>query len=194
MCGRYQFSAFSAPEAAWIAEAVGRQFGSAAWTPGDVLPGDRAPVLLAGNGERPDVGLFTWGYPSENRRIINARAETAAEKPMFREGVQRRRCVVPSTGFYEWDGRKRKYLFRIPGSATLYMAGVYGEYGGNPHFCILTTEANESVREVHHRMPLVLTGASVAGWLSGGPAAGGLLDSTPPALEKECREAQFSLW
>ena len=194
MCGRYQFSAFKSPEVSWITEAVERQYGPGAWTPGDVRPGDRAPVLLPGEGDRPAVGLFTWGYPSENRKIINARAETAAVKPMFQEGVQRKRCVIPSTGFYEWDGQKRKYLFKVPGSDTVYMAGVYEQYTGKPHFCILTTEANVSVREVHHRMPLVLTGEQVTGWLGGGPAASGLLSSTPPALEKESQEAQLSLW
>ena len=193
MCGRYQFS-FQSAEARWIAEAVEKQYGPGAWKPGDIHPSDCAPVLLPGGGERPKAALFTWGYPSRERPIINARAETAAEKPMFREGVQSRRCVIPSTGFYEWDGRKRKYLFKIPGNDTVYMAGVYEEYAGKEYFCILTTEANASVREVHHRMPLVLAREDVPAWLNGGPAAGALLGGTPPELSRESRESQISLW
>ena len=102
--------------------------------------------------------------------------------------------MIPSTGFYEWDGRKRKYLFKIPGNDTVYMAGVYEEYAGKEYFCILTTEANASVREVHHRMPLVLAREDVSAWLNGGPAAGALLGGTPPELSRESRESQISLW
>lgn len=86
MYGRYQFS-FQSAEAGWIAEAVEAQYGPGAWAPGDIHPGDRAPVLLPGDGEKPKAALFTWGYPSRERPIINARAETAAEKPVFREGA-----------------------------------------------------------------------------------------------------------
>ena len=66
-----------------------------------------------------------WGYQLPSTLVINARAETALEKPLFRESVRSRRCLIPSTGFYEWDGQKRKYLFTLPGEGvTLYGGAV----------------------------------------------------------------------
>ena len=190
MCGRYQFS--EAEDTAWIADEARRQLGAEAWKPGDVCPGDRAPVLL-GALAQPELRLFSWGYPARGKLIINARSETAAEKPLFRDGVSRNRCLIPATGFYEWDDRKRKSLFRLPEAGLLYMGGVYARLEGLLRFCILTTAANDSVSPVHPRMPLVLTAEAAEAWLSGAEAAP-LLRTVPPALERRSEEDQLSLW
>ena len=113
-------------------------------------------MLLNREGGRL-ADLFRWGFPNFYRKgvIINARAETAEDKPTFRPCLEAGRCVIPSAGFYEWDADKRKIRFYQPGHA-LYMAGLYRVYEGKPCYVILTTAANPSVADVHDRMPLVL--------------------------------------
>ena len=122
------------------------------------------------------------------------RAETAEERPMFRDGVAARRCVVPATGFYEWDADKRRYLFRMPARTELYMAALYGVFGGEARYCILTTQANASVAPVHHRMPLVLRAQEVRPWLEDEQTARRLLHETPPELERRETDGQLRLW
>ena len=113
---------------------------------------------------------------------------------MFRESLASMRCVVPSTGFWEWDADKRKFLFTLPGSAELYMAGLYTIREGAPCYCILTTAANESMRAVHDRMPLVLTRDQVRPWLEQPERSAEFLRMKPPLLVKASEEAQIGLW
>ena len=193
MCGRYRFTLEGGGEIRRIAQIIERNYGSGAWMPGEIRPTDKAPVLTASNGNvRP--GLQSWGYRLADSLAINARAETAAEKPLFRDSVVSRRCVVPSTGFWEWDGEKQKYLFTLPGETALYMAGLYAVQDGTPRYCILTAEANASMRGVHSRMPLVLRREQVSVWLRSPEAAFRLLRSVPPELEKTPESAQLRLW
>lgn len=160
---------------------------------GEIRPGCKAPVLIPSpEGTRPE--LYTWGFRTPKSLVINARAETAAEKPMFRDGIAAQRCVIPSTGFFEWDGDKRKFLFTMPGSAVLYMAGIYAVRGGVSCYCVLTTQANETMREVHDRMPLVLEERFISTWLEEPKETARLLQLTPPALEKQLLDTQYSLW
>ena len=124
MCGRYQFTAEQCEEIIRIAKAIDEKYGAGAWSPGEIRPTNRAPVLVVKDGEvRPE--LQTWGYKLPDSLVINARAKTAAEKPMFRDSVADRRCVIPSEGFFEWDKEKWKYHFRLPGEDDLYMAGLF---------------------------------------------------------------------
>ena len=193
MCGRYQFTAEQSAEIRRIAQEIQRKYGDNAWTPGEIRPTATAPVLLHGtSGVRPE--LHHWGYRLPDSLIINARAESAEEKALFRDSVTNRRCVVPSTGFFEWDSDKRKYLFTLPDSDALYIAGLWSVRDGVPCFCILTTEANCSMREVHPRMPLVLDRTNVCFWLEDLSAARKLLRQTPPLLKKVSADAQLRLW
>ena len=114
--------------------------------------------------------------------------------PVFVLGVAARRCVVPATGFYEWDADKRRYLFRMPARTELYMAALYGVFGGEARYCILTTQANASVAPVHHRMPLVLRAQEVRPWLEDEQTARRLLHETPPELERRETDGQLRLW
>lgn len=193
MCGRYQFTAEQCAEILQIIQEVDRRHGAGAWTPGEIRPTATAPVLVSTNeGIHPE--LQSWGYKMPGNLVINARAETAADKPMFRASVASQRCVIPSTGFYEWDAQKRKYRFNLLGEEALYMAGLYAARDGKPCYCILTTQANESMREVHHRMPLVLRKDQIAPWLEQPQAAGDFLRMTPPLLSKVSADAQMRLW
>lgn len=193
MCGRYQFTAEQCEEIRQIAEAVQRKYGSEAWTPGEIRPSNCAPVLLGGTGEL-EPKLMKWGYQLPGTLVINARAETATEKPMFRDSVRSRRCLIPSTGFYEWDNQKRKYLFTMPQEGALYMAGLYDRRGNEDCYCILTTAANASMRPIHNRMPLILAGEQRHRWLADTDAAAEMLTAASPELMCANAEAQISLW
>lgn len=111
--------------------------------------------------------------PSIGNRMINARAETVAEKPAYRGPLRQRRCLVPADGFYEWqrEGRaKQPYFFRLPGDALFALAGLWEVWLGpqEQHLescVILTTEANDLVWPIHDRMPVILPPESYALWL-----------------------------
>lgn len=193
MCGRYQFTAEQSAEILQIIQEVSRRYGDDTWSQGEVCPTNVAPVLVS---EEQGIvpALYTWGFPMPGRPLINARAETAEGKPMFRESVASCRCAIPSTGFFEWDGDKRKYLFTLPGEDALYMAGIYTIRGGRPCFCILTAAANESMRGIHDRMPLVLEKERVKPWLEDAGAARELLHQKPPQLVRAAADAQMRMW
>lgn len=189
MCGRYQFSTDASETLAQIAHALGRtEFA------GEIFPSNPAPVLWAEKREiRP--ALLTWGFPIQTKRlIINARSETAAVKPMFRDSLKTRRCVIPSSGFYEWDAEKHKYLFQLPHEDTLYMAGIYSNQGEKSRFCILTSPANDSIKAVHDRMPLVLKKNRIHDWIFSDTAALDLINQPPPLLAKTLENTQLQLW
>jgi len=139
---------------------------------GEIYPTDKVPVLSIYN-KRPTMSLMEWGFPKWDGKgvIINARSETAAYKMMFKESLMQRRCVIPSTGFYEWaklGGKaKAKYRFNDPSGPMLYMAGIYTDYPGlGPRFVILTCDANSSVSDVHDRMPVILCKDELVRWLT----------------------------
>jgi putative SOS response-associated peptidase YedK len=187
MCGRYVlFGSEELQEIRDIINEVQRKVNGDIKS-GEIFPTDRAPVLIQKEGLLSPEAVI-WGFPGFHRKgvIINARAETVQEKPMFRDCLSTRRCVIPSTGFYEWshDGQKTKYQFNLPGEGILYMAGLYNEYQGENRFVILTTEANASMAEVHSRMPVVLDRDRMDHWLSSEQAAVELLTETPPELVK----------
>ena len=193
MCGRYQFTAEQCAEILQIVKEVERRHGAGAWAPGEICPSATAPILISsGSSVHPE--LFSWGYKTPGSLVINARAETAADKPMFRSSVASQRCVIPSTGFFEWDAQKRKYLFKVPGEDALYMAGLYSIREGKPCYCILTTAANDSMKDVHQRMPLVLKREQISLWLDHPEAARDFLHMTPPILSRTSADPQMRLW
>jgi putative SOS response-associated peptidase YedK len=108
-------------------------------------------------------------------RLINARAETVAEKPSFRSAYKSRRCLIPADGFYEWlkpeSGPKQPYRITLAGGAPFAMAGLWERWEKAPdgtalETCtIITTAANEFVRPIHHRMPLILGATVHDAWL-----------------------------
>lgn len=185
MCGRYTLMTDEEyRDLEKIVEEVSRATGTPVKTEGDVYPTNDAPVLLNREGRRL-ADLFKWGFPNFYRKgvIINARAETAEDKPTFRRCLEHGRCVIPSAGFYEWNPDKRKIRFYQPGHA-LYMAGLYRVYEDKPCYVILTTAANLSVADVHDRMPLVLQPDQIDPWLQDSGTALSILHASPPPLER----------
>jgi putative SOS response-associated peptidase YedK len=117
-----------------------------------------------------------WGFPGRNGSgvIINARAETANGKPMFRNCVLQKRCLIPASGFFEWKEtapkNKEKYMLLPVEENILFFAGIYNIFRNDsgslyPAFVILTTAANDSVSPIHDRMPYILTGDKKSIWL-----------------------------
>lgn len=185
MCGRYTIS-IDEQEIRDIVKAITQNNPEIEVKTGEIYPTNPAPVLLAGQGDiRPDVAV--WGFPNfygKNGVIINARAETALDKKTFRESLLSRRCVIPSTGFFEWtkDARKQKYLFRETGKALLYMAGFYNEFKGKQRYVILTTAANKSVQDIHNRMPVIVHRQEIEDWIRNENAMQKILERVPPVL------------
>lgn len=196
MCGRYQFSTGEYKEFQQIVRDAQRRssgqhnelnFPMA----GDIAPTDEAPVLVA-SGSKVVAEFQRWGIPGwRGGLMINARAETVCEKPMFRRSIAAQRCVVPATGYYEWDKEKHKYFFQIPGK-PLYLAGIFDNVEGVNCFVVLTTKPNTTVHDIHDRMPLLLSSEQIRPWLTSAQDALQLLTIVPPDLVKTCEDGQLT--
>jgi putative SOS response-associated peptidase YedK len=178
MCGRYTQTA--------SVKELRERFGVADDAPLElkprynIAPTQEAPVIVDDDGRK--LALYRWGLipswakdPALGHKLINARAETVAEKPSFRKPFQARRCLVPADGFYEWrriiGGGKVPTRIVLPARETFAMAGLWDSWKGPDGkevrtFAILTTEANAAMRPVHDRMPVILTRQGESAWLS----------------------------
>ena len=141
----------------------------------NIAPGQTVLAIL--NLEHQTLArMLLWGlvpsWSSEPKGFINARAETLARKPSFSESFQRRRCLIPADGFYEWKrtGRARQaFFFQMKDEATFVFAGIWDEWkrdGVSVASCaIVTTAANDLLEPIHDRMPVILTEESSRLWL-----------------------------
>lgn len=123
-------------------------------------------------------GFFRWGLiPSWSREIgkynlINIRSENILEKPTFKTGLSRRRCLIPANGFYEWrKGDKAPFFIHPTDSDLLYMAAIYDSWTAPdgsyiPSCGIITTAANQDISALHDRMPVILTSSAWDAWLN----------------------------
>ena len=182
-----------------------------------MAPTQSAPVILASpqsdHGDRVrQCQTMRWGLiPSWSKEIptsaplINARAETITEKPSFRGAFQRRRCLVPADGFYEWEragNPKQPYLIGLKGFAPFAMAGIWESWVPEQHvhtnaspvasgkkelrsFSLLTTDANSMISTIHHRMPVILRPEHWETWLSQTSPTPTILDVLKPYSSEE---------
>lgn len=140
-----------------------------------------AAVRIPAGGGARELAMMRWGLipswakdPSIGNRMINARAETVAEKPAFRTAIRRRRCLVPADGFYEWkrtNGRKQPFYIRMRGGRAFAFAGLWDSWEGPEDgivlsCAILTTGPNELLRPIHDRMPVIVSPREYELWLS----------------------------
>ncbi len=151
----------------------------------NISPTQDAPVVALGEKGR-GMGLLRWGLvpswarePSLGSRLINARSETVREKPAFRGAFQRRRCLVPADGWFEWrkedpqgprGGTKTPFWIHREGRLLLAFAGLWERWeprAGAPlfTFAILTAEAAPALRPIHDRMPVILPREAWTRWL-----------------------------
>ena len=185
MCGRYNFTVDTPDEkmAALVRMMEKRYPGG--YRTGEICPGDTAPGIVEAQGRIVPVPA-TFGFPGfgDGKLLINARAETAAEKKTFAESLQSRRIVLPATGFYEWgrDEGKTKYLFTLGDRQIIYLCGIYRVIDGRVCFVILTRAANDSMIETHDRMPVTVREGEVRDYLTDYAFAESALAAPGPAL------------
>jgi putative SOS response-associated peptidase YedK len=164
-----------------VAKAMGLRSPPAHQPRYNIAPSQEALVVAVGaRADERLARMMRWGLvppwaadASIGHRLINARGETAASKPAFRAAMRSRRCLVPADGFYEWLKRGRgrmPHLFHMRDGRPFAFAGLWERWkppGGDAleSFTILTTDANELVRPVHDRMPVIVPAADYARWL-----------------------------
>ena len=170
MCGRYYISEETYQDIQRIVSQVEQNIKKKIQTR-DVHPTERAPVLVWKEPGKLCLTEKTWGYPGWQKKgvIFNARAESVKEKRIFQNGISYHRAVIPVSGFYD-------------------------RFGMEDRFIILTTQANDSMKLVHDRMPLVLESNQVVPWLSEKESAGKLLQQEPVSLERYTPYEQQSLF
>ena len=135
----------------------------------NVAPSQRALVVTR-TGLQPEAAMVAWGLPpaGEGRSfLINARMETAAQKPTFRDAFASRRCLVVASGWYEWSAPKRPWHVQLADGGVMGMGGLLLRRGNEDRFVIMTSAANGELTAIHHRQPLVLPPDSWDRWLAG---------------------------
>lgn len=193
MCGRYYVDDETAHEIERIVRQVDAKIKKERL--GDVFPSQRASVITGRNS-----GLLAeemnWGFPQYQKKglLINARAETVLERKMFRDSVLHRCCIIPAKHFYEWDKQKNKVTFLRKDSPVLYMAGFYNSFQGEDRFIIITTSANDSVKAVHDRMPLILENTELEDWILDDSFLEFALHKIPSQLQSRQEYQQQSLF
>jgi putative SOS response-associated peptidase YedK len=179
MCGRFTLRA----PASLVAEQFGL-FEMPLWMPRfNIAPTQPVPVIRLRPEHSPpqrEFATLRWGLvpgwakdPSVGNRMINARADTVAEKPAYRAAFARRRCLVAADGFYEWQksGRaKQPFLIHLRDDHPFAIAGLWesweGPDQGHLETCtLLTTDANELMQPIHDRMPVILPAQAYGSWL-----------------------------
>ena len=146
----------------------------------NIAPGQLVEAVVDAGSGRREMRLFRWGLVpswskegSKGRGFVNARLETAASKPSFRAAMRYRRCLIPASGFYEWQarpgGRQPWYFYRTDGRVAA-LAGIWETYEGTmgevlDACAILTTEADAVVSVVHDRMPAAVAPEAYGDWL-----------------------------
>ena len=178
MCCRYLFE--ETPQMRELMEEMCRSSLAERWKEtgelasyGEIYPSNIVPVIAPNRSGERTVFPMKWGYTGRSM-LVNARAETAAQKPTFREDWARHRCIIPATLYYEWehpvgeDGRKRtgdKYGIRPGDGGITWLCGLYRFENNLPVFVILTREPGERIRFIHDRMPLIMPEKYVDEWI-----------------------------
>jgi putative SOS response-associated peptidase YedK len=167
----------------------------------NIAPTQEAPVVRVDKEGAREIAMLRWGLVpfwakdlKAGTKMINARSEGVESKPAFRDALRQRRCVVPATGFFEWQGepgRKQPFAITLPQQPLIAFAGLWERWKpaeGEPveTFTILTTEANATIAPIHDRMPVILPMDAVDTWLTG-PAAEAAKLLTPYAGPMELR-------
>ena len=176
MCSRYSLT--SPPEAV---RAYFRYDNEAVFPPRyNIAPSQPVAIVRNAMASGRELALVRWGLipswvkdPREFRMMINARGETAADKPSFRGAMRHRRCLVPTDGFYEWigaAGAKRPFLVRPRGGGPMALAGIFEHWMGADGsevetMAILTVAANQTMAGLHDRMPAILAPGQFDAWL-----------------------------
>ena len=180
MCGRYTlFSDASTIEAHYNSPF---KPDTSEYNPSwNIAPGSQNPVMLLGKAREPGITFMKWGLvpafaddPQIGYKMINARSETIDEKPSFQKPFQRKRCPIPTNGFYEWKqlpGGKTKlpFFIHLLNEDLFSLAGIFEHWKSGDKelftYSIITTEANAMLQPLHERMPVILDKSEYDFWL-----------------------------
>ena len=179
MCGRFAF--YSPSEA--TAALFGVESSIAVVPRYNIAPTQFIAGIRRDEDQQTELVMLRWGLipfwakdPSIGNRMINARAETVAEKPSFRNAYKKRRCLILADGFYEWrkeSDQKTPYLISLANASPFAFAGLWEQWTSKESdesiqsTAIITTEANDFMAQIHHRMPVVLQPDNAGRWLDG---------------------------
>lgn len=169
MCGRFAFSGEQWPESVEI------------HPPGiepnyNISPQDEV-LCISMEDEEHSIKMMKWGFqPSWSKKKtigpINARIESVSVKSIFRDSFEKRRCLIPASGWYEWKKTPRgkvPFYHHLENDQPILLAGIYdGKQDSSPTFCILTTESHGTISHIHERMPLIIPNDCVEEWLNSG--------------------------
>lgn len=192
MCGRYELHTHPAA----IALAMGLDYAPEIRERYNVAPTQQVPIVRLNSEGKRELVQVKWGFvpfwakdPSIGSRMINARSETVATAPAFRTAFKKTRCLIPATGFYEWQKRegtiKQPMHIGMKDGAPFAFAGLWTTWGAKDAeplttCTIITGEPNELAATIHNRMPVILAPADYARWLDiEQPDAGDLLKPYP---------------
>lgn len=181
MCGRFAF--YSPTEAA--AALFGVSTSIEAKPRYNIAPTQDIAAIREDDNKQRELVMLRWGLvpfwakdPSIGNRMINARAETVAEKPSFRAAFRHRRCVVLADGFYEWRKQgdaKTPYFISLASGDPFALAGLWENWNDKATgetlqtATLITTSANDFMQPLHHRMPVVMQPDAADEWLAGSP-------------------------
>ena len=211
MCGRYGRRADKQRIAEWMQTHNTDVFDNSYLAPSyNVAPQSLQPVvkLDSETGER-ELTVMRWGlipFFAKDAKIaystINARAETVATSPVFREPMKRRRCLVPATGFYEWQALDKKskqpWTIELVDGNLFAFAGLWDRWKdkakGQPleTYTIITTDPNELLEPIHNRMPVILSPQDYSRWLDPGEPSQLPIDLLRPYPAEEMRAWKVS--
>jgi len=159
---------------------------------GEIFPTDIVPVIANSKTNNAQPFAMKWGFSKFDGSgvIINARSETAIEKPMFRQPMMERRCLIPASNYFEWQtngSKKIKHAINDPDSSLLYMAGCYRweKDAKLPVFVILTRDAAPGLAFIHNRMPVILPRKAREAWLTDKADIAGIISSAMSELNAQ---------
>ena len=183
MCTRYYIE----PEASFqelfenvkrskLVERMRNHYAKPFKTSGEIFPTDLVPVIAPNPHGEAKVYPMIFGFkmPGTAKPLLNARSETAGEKPTFSKSWERQRCIIPASYYFEWEhlisasGDKKigdKYMIQAAGETDTWLCGLYRIENGFPHFVILTKDPKEELKWLHDRMPVILPKGCVQEWV-----------------------------
>ena len=178
MCTRYYID--NSPKMQEIISEMNRSSFIEKWhqtsgitTKGEIFPTGVVPVIASNKAGKRAVFPMKWGFTGKTL-LLNARSETAATKPTFKDSWESHRCIVPASWYFEWEHSINssgktvtgdKYLIQPKGSDLTWLCGIYRMENSLPYFVILTCEAVDEIRFIHDRMPLIMPGELVDEWI-----------------------------
>ncbi len=173
MCGRFTLATTASDLAREFEIEVAKSITSRY----NIAPSQPILAIRQNESNKPILDFMKWGLipswvknlDSWKSNLINARAETVAEKPSFRGAFKYRPCLIPVSGFYEWTKEKQPYYFQLENSKLFALAGLWESWSNGEDelvsCTIVTTEANREAAKIHHRMPVIIQPEDYPLWL-----------------------------